>query len=35
MAKRAKVGQSAHNEAVKMVAQRLTKQKWKVCADLP
>jgi len=35
MAKRTRASQSAHNEAVKMVAQRLTKQQWKVCADLP
>ncbi len=35
MVKRTKASQSVHNEAVKMVAQRLTRQEWKVCADLP
>jgi len=35
MAKRTKARQSAHNEAVMTVAQQLTKQGWKVCADRP
>lgn len=35
MAKGTKSNQSGHNVAVKKVAQRLTRQGWEVCADLP
>lgn len=35
MAKRTKASQTVHNQAVKTLARQLSKQGWKVCADLP